>query len=82
MYNKHLSDSKIAAIIRCFCEDVTATSTAAIVGTSRNTVNAYFHEFRQLIFHETLKESGLETGEFELDESYFGAKRIRGKSRR
>jgi transposase-like protein len=26
-----------------------------------------------------LKESGLETGEFELDESYFGAKRLRGK---
>jgi transposase len=35
--------------------------------------------FRERIFQETLKESGRETGEFELDESYFGAKRIRGK---
>jgi transposase-like protein len=77
-YNR-LSDRKVSAIIRCFCEDITATSTAAIVGTSRNTVNAYFQMFRERIFHETLKESGLETGEFELDESYFGAKRLRGK---
>jgi hypothetical protein len=65
-YNS-LSGRKIVAIIRRFCEDITAASTAAIVGTSRNTINACFQEFRQLIFHKTLKESGLETGGFELD---------------
>jgi hypothetical protein len=79
MRHNRLSGRKIAAIIRCFCEDLTATSTAAVVGASRNTVNACFQKFRQLIFREILNESGLETGEFELGESYFGAKRVRGK---
>ena len=34
---------------------------------------------RQKIFIESLKETEKEVGTFELDESYFGAKRIRGK---
>ena len=34
---------------------------------------------RGVIFHQSLKEYSLEEGEFELDESYFGAKRVRGK---
>jgi transposase-like protein len=35
--------------------------------------------FRQLIFEECCREHQQEFGEFEVDESYFGAKRIRGK---
>jgi len=58
---------------------LTATVTSRIVGVSRNTINAYFNKFRQLIFEECLKESRQEFGEFEVDESYFGTKRIRGK---
>ena len=49
------------------------------MGVSRNTINSYFNEFRQLIFTESLRETQQEFGEFEVDESYFGAKRIRGK---
>ena len=77
-YNR-LCHRKVSAIIRCFCEDLTATVTSRLVGVSRNTINSYFNEFRQLIFNECLKENQQEFGEFELDESYFGAKRIRGK---
>jgi transposase len=66
-------------ILRGFCEDLTATATASISGVNRNTVNSYFREIRERIFQQSLKESPLETGEFELDESYFGAKRVRGK---
>jgi transposase-like protein len=79
MRNKHLGQRKIAAIIRCFCEDITAVSTAAIVGVNRNTVNSYYRLIREAIFRQSLMENSLEDGEFELDESYFGAKRIRGK---
>ena len=63
----------------CFCEDLTATATAAIVGVNRNTVNSYFREIRERIFQHSMEECPLEIGEFELDESYFGAKRVRGK---
>jgi transposase len=79
MYNKHLSGRKIAAINCCFCEDLTATAAASLVGTSRNTVKSYFSEIRQRIFQLSLLASNQELGAFDLDESYFGAKRMRGK---
>ena len=78
MYHR-LSTTKINKIILCFVEDITATATAKIVGVNRNTVNRYFNIIREKIFKESLKETEKEIGTFELDESYFGAKRVRGK---
>ena len=49
------------------------------MGVNRNTINRYFNLIRQKIFEESLKETEKEVGTFELDESYFGAKRVRGK---
>ena len=46
-----------------------------IVGVNRNTINRYFNIIREKIFKKSLKEIGT----FELDESYFGTKRVRGK---
>ena len=46
---------------------------------NRKTVNAYYNEFRRLILEHSLREQEKELGEFELDESYFGARRVRGK---
>ncbi len=79
MKYSRLSQRKLSTIIKCFSEDFTATTTANLVGVSRNTINTYFNEFRYLIFEECLQENQREFGEFELDESYFGAKRVRGK---
>ena len=78
MYHR-LSKTKINKIILCFVEDITATATAKIVGVNRNTVNRYFNIIREKIFKESLKETEKEIGTFELAESYFGAKRVRGK---
>ena len=78
MYHR-LNTTKINKIILCFVEDITATATAKIVGVNRNTVNRYFNIIREKIFKESLKETEKEIGIFELDESYFGAKRVRGK---
>jgi transposase-like protein len=82
MRYKRLSAKKVDLLLRCFCEDLTATATASILGVNRNTVNSYFRKIRERIFQQSLKESPLETDEFELDEPYFGAKRVRGKRRR
>ena len=78
MVNK-LSDYQIKKIIRCFCEDIDATKTAAILDINRNTINRYFNLFRLAIFHAHHSEQTKISGTFELDESYFGAKRVRGK---
>ncbi len=39
-------------------------------------------KFRKLIFKDSIQKFQKEIGEFELDESYFGAKRVRGKQGR
>ena len=79
MKYSRLSKYKIKKIIECFSEDITASSAAKILKINRNTINAYYNRFRELIFEYSLKEQKQEIGEFELDESYFGARRIRGK---
>ena len=74
-----LSRYKIKRIILCFSEDVTASSASKILHINRNTVNAYYNEIREKILQHSLKEQEKELGEFELDESYFEARRVRGK---
>lgn len=74
-----LSVFKIRKLILCFSEDITASSASKILGLNRKTVNLYYNEIRQKILHTSLQEQAQELGEFELDESYFGAKRVRGK---
>ena len=76
---ERLSRYKIKKIIECFAEDLTATSASKILRLNRKTVNRYYNEFRQRILEKSLEEQKLEFGEFELDESYFGARRVRGK---
>ncbi len=79
MRYSRLSRYKIKKIIECFGEDITASSASKILKLNRKTVNAYYNEFREKILAYSLKEQEKELGEFELDESYFGARRVRGK---
>jgi transposase len=74
-----ISKFKMKKILRYFAEDITATKAAALLGINRNTINRYYTIFREKIFKEALNELKLLDGEFECDESYFGAKRVRGK---
>ena len=77
-YNR-LSDFKIKKIIGCFVEDLPASKTSNLLHINRNTINSYFNEFRVKILHYLEHHKENFSGEIELDESYFGAKRIRGK---
>lgn len=76
-----LTDYQIRKIIQCFYLDLTASQTTEITGFNRNTVNRFFNIFRESILYESISKTDKEKieGEVELDESYFGAKRIRGK---
>ena len=79
MKYSRLSRYKIKKIIEYFSEDITATSAAKILRLNRKTINSYYNEFRKKILEYSLREQEKEIGEFELDESYFGARRVRGK---
>jgi transposase len=74
-----LSNYYIKKILRYFCEDITASKTSSLLGINRNTINRYYNLFRQKIAVSASCEDRLFSGEIELDESYFGAKRVRGK---
>ncbi|GEM_PF-1009297 len=79
---KRLIGQKINKILRCFCADITATACAKITGVNRNTVNSLYSDFRHRIMLLVLAETRTGSGEFELDESYFGVRRMRGNEGR
>ena len=58
--------------------DIDATNIAVLTDLNRNTVNRYLRLIRERIANICDQSSPL-FGEIEIDESYFGAKRIKGK---
>jgi len=77
--NRPISKYYLKKIISCFCLDLTATQTSRLLGLNRNTVNKYFNTFRQAIYQHQALEKKKFSGEVEIDESYFGPKRIPGR---
>ena len=75
----HISTKKFREIVRYFSLDFTATNTANLTKISRNSVNKIYSQIRQKILLYSNSEQEKFSGELELDESYFGAKRVRGK---
>jgi len=76
-----LSERKFNLLVRCFATDVTATDCADIVCVHRNTTTRYFTKFRELIeyYQRKKRQSFLSEDDTEVDESYFGPSRVRGK---
>lgn len=74
----HISEGKFRQLIKCFVLDLNAYETSIITNISHVSCKKIFHKLR-LYIYKNLLEVESSQGEFELDESYFGAKRIRGK---
>lgn len=74
----HISERKFKQLLKLFSEDLTATQITNIISINRNTVNRYLNLIRARISELCEQESPF-GGEVEVDESYFGAKRKKGK---
>jgi transposase len=74
-----ISKYTIKKILKCFSEDLPAVKTAALLSLNRKTIDRYYNLFREKIVNASMKEMEVISGEIELDESYFGARRVRGK---
>ena len=74
----HISERKFRLLIKLFAEDLNATQISHLTGISRPTINKYLQAIRKRIATYCESDSPL-TGEIEVDESYFGAKRVKGK---
>jgi hypothetical protein len=73
-----ISETKFREIVKLFSLDLEAEQTAQIVNLSRNTINKYYKAFRTRIV-ELCEEDSPFAGEIEVNESYFGAKRVKVK---
>ena len=80
IYRSRISEGKFREIVKLFCADLNATDSSKLCNVSRVSVTKIFYEIRIRIFdlQESLNTEKV-SGEVELDESYFGARRIRGK---
>jgi transposase-like protein len=76
-----ISEPKFRVLVRCFSEDLTATQTARLAGLSVRSVNAIFLRIRRRLAAECEAQSPF-SGVIEVDESYFGPQRVRGKKGR
>ena len=74
-----ISEAKFREFIRYFSLDLDAHKIAFLTGLNRNTVNRYLLLIRKRIA-EFCEQSSPFHGEIEVDESYFGARRIKGKT--
>ena len=66
-------------LLKQFSLDIPAAIAAEVSLLNRNTVNRVYTKLRERVFHLGLTEAEPFTGEIEVDESYFGARRVRGK---
>ena len=79
IHNVHISENKFHQVLRLFCADLTSTQIAEVMQINRNTINRILQLLRTRILKLAESESYFEAGEIEVDESYFGSKRVRGK---
>ena len=73
----HISEVKFRKILQCFANDFDSYSTAELTKISRHSIQKYFQKLRK--YSVNLLENKQFSGEVEVDESYFGPRRIRGK---
>ena len=75
----HISEAKFRQIILLFSGDLSATQISHLTKISRPTVNKYLTAIRLRILELSLLQSDPLVGQIEVDESYFGARRVCGK---
>ncbi len=73
-----ISEKKFRQLVKLFSLDLDAVQISELSHLNRNTVNRYLKAMRNRIAEFCEVESPF-NGEVEIDESYFGAKRVKGK---
>lgn len=74
-----ISERKTRQIIKYFALDLTANKTARLTALTHQSVNQIYLKIRERIAEEAERASPFSACEIEVDESYFGARRVRGK---
>ena len=79
IYRAHLSEVKFRRVLKLFCADVPALTTGGLAGLSVQGTQRLYARLRLRVLELAQEEARPFAGEVEIDESYFGARRVRGK---
>ena len=79
IYGAHISEAKTREVLKYFVMDIPASTAAQLSGLNRNTMQSISMKLRQRVVGIACLEAEEMTGRIEMDESYFGACRVRGK---
>lgn len=74
-----ISERKTRQIIKYFALDLTANKTAQLCGLTHKSIKQIYLKIRNRVAQDAERASPFSTCEVEVDESYFGARRVRGK---
>jgi len=74
-----ITEAKFRLLAHHFALDLCASDAAQLTCISHRSVIAIFGKMRRRISEECARQSPFGSGEVEVDESYFGARRVRGK---
>jgi len=74
----HFSEAKVRQLLRLFALDLEATKIATLAHVSRRSVNRLVQQLRVRMAQECERHAPFR-GTVEVDESYFGRRRVRGK---
>jgi len=77
-YRTRISKRQFRRILRLFAPDLKAAQIAALTRLSRVSINRHLTALRQRMARLG-EQAGPMSGEIEVDESYFGARRAKGK---
>lgn len=75
----HISEREFRMLLKCFAGDLPALVTSRLLGMNYRTAHRFYSLLRNRILHDSLEQQAAFAGEIEVDESYFGARRVRGK---
>jgi len=78
IFHSRISEAKFRQIVRLFSLDLNAVQIAALTGLSRVSINRHLAALRRRIAWHCDQAEPM-SGEIEVDESYFGARRVRGR---
>lgn len=78
LFRARISEKKFRQFLKLFSLDMTAVQLSRAAGLNRNTVNRLCRIVRESIAEHCESQSPFR-GTVEIDESYFGPKRVRGK---
>ena len=84
MRNRYICDARVSErkfkeLLKMFCTDVSALSASKLTVVNRKTSQRIYECLRMRVVGMAREEARPFTGEVEIDESYFGPRRVRGR---